>query len=301
MALDLVIVGAGPAGVSAALWARSLDLEVALVESATTLGGQLRAIHFEPMNLAMGAKGDGTALLGRMAEQLAAIGVAPRFSAAARLDPAAPAVSLADGSTLSASAVLVATGLRRRRLGVPGEERLADRGVSHSATRDRGRLAGQEVAVVGGGNAAYENALMLADAGCSVSLVVRDQVRARDEFRARVASRPNIEVLEDTHVVEIVGEDRVTGVRLEGPRGAFELPVAGVVVKVGARPNTEWLRGTLELDADGYVQVDERFGTSQPRIWAIGDVTRPEVPGLAVAIGHAALAVAAVRSALRQP
>jgi thioredoxin reductase (NADPH) len=301
MALDLVIAGAGPAGVSAALWARSLDLDVALVEAAAAPGGQLRAIHFEPRNFAMAIPGDGATLVRRLTEQLLSSGVTPRTSAAAKLDPATPAVTLADGETLAASAVLVATGMRRRRLEVPGERTFEGRGVSHSATRDRERFAGQEVLVVGGGNAAFENALLLADAGCSVSLAVRDHIGARDEFRAKVAKRPSIEVLADTHVLEIVGDERVTGVRLEGPRGRFELPVAGVVVKVGALPNTEWVRGILELDDDGYVQIDERFGTSQPRVWAAGDVTRPEVPGLSVAIGQAALAVAIIRATLRQP
>jgi alkyl hydroperoxide reductase subunit F len=108
-------------------------------------------------------------------------------------------------------------------------------------------------------------------------------------------------VLDRTRVAAILGDGQVSAVRLEGERGRFDMPVAGVVVKVGAIPHTEWLAGTVDLEDSGYVLVDDRFGTSQPRIWAVGDVIRPAPPGIAVAIGQGALAVAAIRAVLREP
>jgi thioredoxin reductase (NADPH) len=302
MSPDLVVVGAGPAGASAALWARALDLSVCLLEAAPRPGGQLHAIHFEPGNLVGSIPGEGAAIAGRLAEQLKAAHVEVRFDAPAlRVDAEAMTVHVAGGAAVSAAAVLVATGLRRRRLGVSGESELEGRGVSHSATRDRARFAGQEVVVVGGGDAAFENALLLAEVGCPVTIVVREAPVARREFRDRVAAEPRIEVLDRTRVAAILGDGQVSAVRLEGERGRFELPVAGVVVKVGAIPNSEWLAGTVDLDDRGYVLVDDRFGTSQPRIWAVGDVIRPAPPGIAVAIGQGALAVAAIRAVLREP
>jgi thioredoxin reductase (NADPH) len=298
---DLIVVGAGPTGVSAALWARSLGVSVAVLEGASEAGGQLAHVHFDLVNFAGGAPGDGPAIAARLGQQLADEKLDTRYGRAAeRLEPATPAVVLAGGDRIAGRAVLIATGVRRRRLGVPGERELEGRGVSFSATKDRARFAGEDIVVAGGGDAAFQNALMLADAGCGVTLVVRSRVQARKEFQDRVAAATRIEVLRDTHVVAALGENRLNAVRLAGPRGEFELPAAGLVVKIGVDPNTEWCADALERDAEGYIPVDEHLGTSQARVWAGGDVTRPAVPGIAVALGHGALAAAAIRAVLRE-
>src|SRR5262249_4980402 len=140
---------------------------------------------------------------------------------------------------VEAAAVLVATGVRRRRLEVPGERELEDRGVSYSATRDRDSLAGHVVAVVGGGDAACENALLLAEAGSDVTLVARAELRARREFRERARASARIQVIEHTRVLEVLGTTTVTGLRLAGPGGESRVPCTGVVIKVGVQPNTE--------------------------------------------------------------
>jgi thioredoxin reductase (NADPH) len=298
--LELLIVGAGPAGVSAALWAGTLGLATRVVEAAARAGGQLHHIHFPLANLAGAAGANGPALARTFAGQLAASGVDVRYgAAAAALEADAPAVRLASGERIAAQAVLITTGVRRRRLEVPGEQALEGRGVSWSATQDRNRFAGEDVVVAGGGDGAFENALLLAEVGCAVTLAVRDTPRARPEFRTRVAGTPRIEVHEGTRVTAVLGEDRVRAVRLAGPRGEFEQPAAGLVVKVGVIANTEWCGGELERDPDGYLPVDERFGTSRPRVWAAGDVAHPPLAGVAVALGHGALAVDAIRAALR--
>ena len=298
MTKRLLVVGAGPAGASAALWARSIEMPVTLLEGETRLGGQLHLIHAAPPNLALGTRGEGPELARGLAAQLEAAGIAVRAGArAAALESEPLGVRTAEGERLEADAVIVATGVRRRRLEVPGERELEGRGVSFSATADRQRLAGQPVAVVGGGDAAYENALLLAEVGSRVTLLVRARPRARREFQERVAAA-EIEVRERTRVRAVLGQDAVSGVEVEGPRGVEVLPVAGAVVKVGVIPNTEWCTG-LERDADGFLQVDGRLRTSHLRVWAAGDVTRPAVLGLAVALGHGALAVAEVRAAFQ--
>jgi len=306
MSLDLLIVGAGPCGVSAALWSRTLGLPAMILESGAIAGGQLELVHFPLADLAGVTGLDGPALAGTLGAQLTASGVACRFDTAAlTLEPGGddtlPAVRDASGGRFEARAVLVATGVRRRRLDVPGEREFEGRGVSSSATRDRARFAGLPMAVAGGGDAAFANALLLAEVGCPVTLAVRGRPRARLEFRERVKADPRIAVREETHVAAILGTDHVEAVRLEGSRGAEDLPVAGIVIKVGMIPNTEWCRDVLDHDAEGFLSVDERGATSARGVWAAGDVARPALPSVAVAIGGAALAVADIRRELRGP
>jgi thioredoxin reductase (NADPH) len=296
---DLLIVGAGPAGVSAALWAKSFGLSTLLLEAGPEPGGQLHQVHFRPENLPGAVSGHGAAIAAAFAADLSKYGIDCRCGAVAEALASSPAVRLAGGERLAASAVLIATGVRRRRLDVPGERELEGRGVSFSANKDRAGFAGEDMVVVGGGDSAFENALLLTAVGCSVTIVARGKPRARPEYRRRVAADSRIEVLEDTRVTAVLGEQRVRAVRLAGPRGDFELPVAGVVVKVGVIPNTEWCAEALELDGDGYIEVDDQLLTSQSHVWAAGDVARPAVAGITVAMGHGALAASAIRTALR--
>lgn len=299
---DLVVVGAGPAGVSAALWAKQLGLDVRVLEAAPEPGGQLHLIHYPPADFAGAVPGVGAEIAAAMARQLERAGVAiEREEVALSLELAGtrPAVLTADGRRFETSAILIATGARRRHLGVPGERELEGRGVSYSATRDKAQLAGRKVAVIGGGDSAFENALMLADAGSAVTLISRGAPRARAEFRDRVAGQSNIEQLESARVTSILGNDRVEAVALHSKRGASEVAAEAVVVKIGMTPNTEWCARTLDLDPTGFIRVDESLRTSVARVWAAGDVTRPQRPSLAVAVGHGAQALAAIRAVLR--
>jgi thioredoxin reductase (NADPH) len=292
-------VGAGPAGISAALWARTFGFEPLLIESGGRPGGQLLRVHFEIANLPGRVTGTGEAIAARCEQQLAAAHVPVLTGVeAVDLDDREPCVITRAGEPLVARAIVIATGLRRRRLQVPGERELEGRGVSYSATADRAQLAGRDVVVVGGGDAAFENALILAQAGCRVGLIVRGAVRARTEFRERVAEERRIERLDGAAVRAVVGHDHVTAVRIEDGAGTWERPTEAVVVKIGNVPNTEWCP-RLARDEEGYLRVNASLRTSHPRVWAVGDVTRPAVFAASVAIGQGALALEAVRGALR--
>lgn len=308
MRAELLVVGAGPAGVSAALWARALELDVLLLDGAPAPGGQLHAVHFHPQDVPGFEQGDGPALAAAYARQLAAASVPLRTDCLAigiRPAGAFTAVELAGGEWIEAAAVLVASGVRRRRLDVPGEREFDGRGVSYSANRDRDSLAGRRVAVVGGGDAAFENALLLSRAGSDVTLLVRGTVRARPEFRARVAADERIRVVERACVTAIEGDERIRALRvMGGPGGSSppeetELAVEGVVIKVGVVPNSEWCRSSIICDEEGFLRVDERLATSMRHVWAAGDVTRPHPPSIPVAIGQGAQAVAMIRAVLR--
>ena len=294
----MIIVGAGPAGVSAALWARSLGLGAIVMESGPSAGGQLHVVHLHPDEIAGVEQGDGPAIAEAMARQLAASGADVRLDcAAASLTSIHDGVRVRDaaGQAHDAAAAVIATGVRRRRLDVPGDREFEERGVSYSATRDLDRLAGRRVLVVGGGDAAYENALILASHGSQVTLAARGEPRARSEFRERVAAEPRIARRERARVTEIAGRDRVERVRLEAAGGAETLEVDAVVVKIGVVPNTEWCAGALALDDGGYIVAQPGGRTSMPRVWAAGDVTRPLLPSVSVAMGSAAIAVAEIR------
>ena len=172
MRAELLVVGAGPAGVSAALWARALELDVLLLDGAPAPGGQLHAVNFHPQDVPGFEQGDGPALAAAYARQLAAASVPLRTDCLAigiRSAGGHTAVELAGGEWIEAAAVLVASGVRRRRLDVPGEREFDGRGVSYSANRDRDSPAGRRVAVVGGGDPGFENALPLSRPGRAVT------------------------------------------------------------------------------------------------------------------------------------
>lgn len=296
---DLLIVGAGPAGISAALWAVSLDLKPQVIDLAPQPGGQLHRIHFAPRNLVAAVPGAGAALAARTLAQLAEAGidVHTRERAVATKRERGVWLVRTDARVFEAPRMVIATGVSRRLLSVPGEYELRGRGVTDSATRDLETLRGKEVTVIGGGDAAFENALILADAGCRVTLAVRGPVHARKAFRERVAAASAIAVRKRFRTLAILGGEAVSGVRFATPDGEIDHPAEAVVVKIGNVPNTRWCR-QFAHDEAGYLRVDDTLRVSKAGVWAAGDVVRPAAPGIAVAMGHGALIAGAIRQAV---
>jgi thioredoxin reductase (NADPH) len=290
--LDLIVVGAGPAGMSAALWARELKLRFVALEDAARPGGQLHRVYNRVADYPGVAAPHGAALAGLFADHLRSQGVAIRtHSAATRVDAARRAV-VADGEELTAAYLLLATGVRRRTLGVPGEAEFAGRGVCPSATRHAEEFRGERVLVVGGGDAALEEALILARVCERVTLVHRgERFRGRPDFRERVAADPRIETITGARLAAIEGGERVERARLSVAGVEREVPVAGVFVCVGVLPNTEVVAGELALDDAGYVPTDSRQRTSADRVYAAGDVCAGSSLTIAAAVGQGAAAV----------
>lgn len=300
---DAIIIGAGPAGLSAALWCDDLHLRALLIERQAESGGQLLWIHNTVANhLGILRAANGRDVRDLFAEQIAARKITARLEAeVAHLDAQTRSITLAGGETLRARSIIVATGLRRRELDVPGEAEFRGRGVSASGTRDRSLLAGREVCVVGGGDAAIENALLLAEVCPRVWLVHRgNELRARPEFVERLTAESRITTLLGTTIARIFGSMRVEGVELQRGGNYERLAVEAVLVRIGYAPNTELLRGQVEMDDGGYVRVTHEGETSVPDVFAIGDISNPRAPTISGAVGAGATVAKVIEARSRR-
>jgi len=298
---DCLVIGAGPAGASAALWLDSFGISFLLLERGQQIGGELQRINLPIQNvLGLGAV-SGAAFLGAVERDLERLRAEVRLGVAVEaIDPMSKEV-LTSAGAFRARSLILASGLRRRPLDLPGVEDLLNRGVTYSGTLDRARIAGHPVAVVGGGDGALENALLLAEASPQVYLVHRESaLNGRGAFAEKVAVHPRIEVLLETQVARVVGDGGgLSAVELETPAGPRRLEVPWLVVKIGFVPNTDALRpGTLRLDEAGYVEVDRYLRTSAPGAFAAGDVCNPRSPCIAGAVGDGAVAAREVHTYL---
>jgi len=297
--VDLVVIGAGVAGLTAALFAARHGLNVVVIEQLGA-GGQIsnaeRIENFPgfPQGIAGHELGP---LLHEQAEAAGAEFVLDTVQAL-EIDGAHRIVRGA-GETLRGRAVIITAGSALRSLGVPGEETFLGRGVSHCASCDGAFFAGQPVCVVGGGDSALDEALLLAEHAARVTIIHRgEKLDAQSALQDRIAGSGKIEVALNTVVNEIIGEDAVSGVRLGDPKlGTIRLQeVKGVFVYVGLEPNTAWLRGVLALDAAGHIATDINMATSVAGVFAAGDIRQHSVAQLAAAAGDGATAaIAAVR------
>jgi thioredoxin reductase (NADPH) len=274
---DVIVIGSGPAGFTAALYAARADLSP-LVLKGLDAGGQLM-LTTDVENYPGFADGLlGPELMDQMEKQAARFGAEILPVHVTSVDLAERPFTVAAGDQRwRARALIVATGATARWLGVPGEEKLRGRGVSACATCDGFFFRDRELVVVGGGDTAMEEATFLTKFASKVTIVHRrGEFRASKVMAARALDHPKVEVLWDTTVEEVVGDDAVTGVTLRDvPSGETRSFAAdGVFVAIGHDPNTSLFAGQLELDDAGYVQVAEpRTATSVAGVFAAGDVT----------------------------
>jgi len=299
---DVIIIGAGPAGLSTAFWCDELGLDTLVLEQSEEIGGQLHRVY-NPINNYLGLKArNGEELLTRFTADVdsAEFDLWTQTSISS-VDLKAKRVSLASGEDLQAIALVIATGVRPRTLGVPGEKEFAGKGMIESATRDRELFAGHDVCVVGGGDAAVENALLLAEVCPTVTLVHRrKKLRARAEFREKLQSQHCITVFTESVLTRIMGGDRVEAVEIQRKQGLkpFQLAVRGVLIRIGVEPNTELFREQLETDSSGYLVVNSQQETNVPMVFAVGDVSNPVAPTISGATGAGATAAKVIASRL---
>src|ERR1044071_8034375 len=301
---DVITICAGPAGLSAARWCDELGLDTLVLEQAEEIGGQLLSVH-NPIENYLGVRAqNGLELRDLFADQTKD----SDFDLWTKveidtIDLQAKRVTLKSGEELQSIAVIIATGLRRRRLGIPGETEFISRGIIESATRDRDQFAGKDVCVIGGGDAAAENALLLAEVCPTVTLVNRARkLRARREFAEQLHTHHCITVFPESNVRRILGNERVEAVEIERASALkpFQMAVQGVVIRIGFEPNTDFVRDQLELNTSGYVSVDSRHETSIENVFAIGDVSNPAAPTIAGAVGAGATAAKVIAARLNR-
>ena len=316
---DLVIVGSGPAGLSAAVYAKRAMMDVVVLEKEAFSGGQI--VNTEQVDNYLGLPGISGFDMGmKFREHADTFGVEfdDREVTAIEDHGDHKKVILEDGGSIETKAVLIATGAKHRKLGVPGEEGFTGAGVSYCATCDGAFFKNKEVAVVGGGNIALEDALYLSKMCSKVHLIHR-----RDEFRgekilgAQVLETENIEFHPFAQVTEIGGTpgklelkvsvkapktvsgqtDAVANVNTsddnipEFDSSDFTLPVAGVFIAIGTSPITDFLGDVVKLDDAGYVVAGETGHTSTPGIFAAGDVRTKAVRQVATAVGDGAAVI----------
>ena len=288
---DVIIIGSGPAGYTAAIYAARADLHPLVFEGAVTAGGALMNTTDVENYPGFPDGVMGPDLMEHFRSQ------AERFGAElitddvveARLVGEVKEVVTGSGETYRARSVILATGSAYRELGVPNEKRLSGHGVSWCATCDGFFFKGKDIAVVGGGDSAMEEATFLSRFADSVTVLHRrGELRASKIMQQRAMSDPKIRFRWHTEVVDVLGEGSLTGVRLRDVRTGevSDLPLSGLFVAIGHDPRVELLRGQVELDEAGYVAVEGRTTrTSQAGVFGCGDVVDHEYRQAVTAAG----------------
>ncbi len=277
---DIVIIGSGPAGLTAAIYTRRAELST-LVVTGMEPGGQL-TITSTVDNFPGFPEGiEGPELMERMRKQAERFGTEFLMGEATEVDFSSKPFKISIGrKVLEARAVIIATGSRYRWLGLESELKLRGKGVSACATCDGFFFTGKRVAVIGGGDAALEEANFLARFASSVKIIHRrDEFRASKAMQRKVKENPKIEVIWNSVVEDIMdpSQNKVTGLVLKDTKTGEkrELPVDGVFVAIGHDPSTSIFKGKIELDDRGYIVVTDGTKTSVPGVFAAGDVADP--------------------------
>ena len=292
---DVVIVGGGPAGLAAALYTARMDLKTVVVDRGP-LGGQL--LNTELVEDYPGFESVlGSELALKMGEHARKFGVEIRDFEPVKeidVDGTTKVVRLESGEELRAPALIMAAGGLPRYLEVPGEKEFWGRGVSYCAVCDGAFFKGQELAVVGGGDAAVEEGDFLTRYASKVYIIHRrSELRAQPILVDRAKANPKIKFILDAHVKEIVGNEKVHVIRYEHGGQDKELRVGGVFIFVGFVPNSKLFKLHVDHDAGGYILTDRNMQTSVEGIWAVGDVRAQLTKQIATAVGDGTTAAVA--------
>jgi thioredoxin reductase (NADPH) len=288
---EVIVAGGGIGGLTAALHAARAGRST-LVLGGNAPGGLLLSIEKVEGVPGFPEGVPGYDLCPMLQEQAEEAGAEVRMQELAGLEPTDDGWrATTDDVELQARAVILATGARLKHLGVPGEERLQGRGVSHCASCDAPLLRDRTVGVIGGGDSALQESLTLADQVAEVVVLHRgDELDAQATYRQRAEEHPKITVRYRTVVEEILGDDKVAGVRARdlATDSAEELELAGVFVYVGLQPNSELVQDRLELDADQRIATDAAMRTEVPGLFAAGYVRRGSLGQAAISAGDGA-------------
>ena len=300
---DMLIVGGGPGGYTAALYAARAGLDVAVVERLSA-SGQMALSHQIDNYPGFEEGIDGFSLAQKMQAQAQRFGAQTIYAQVNSMDlNAQPKRLLTAKEELLARTVVIATGADPRKLGLPEEQELLGKGVGYCAACDGMFYKGKTVVVVGGGNTAAADALLLSRVAEKVILVHRgNSLRATKIYHKPLVEAENVEFHWNSQVVQILHENKVTGVRLRDVQSGQETELAadGVFISIGREPATAMLNGTVALDAGGYVLAGEDTKTNVPGVYAVGDVRSKQLRQIVTALADGAMAVHSAEEYLAQ-
>ncbi len=296
--LELIIIGGGPAGLSAALYAIRSRLKVLLIEKMI-LGGMASTTFFIENYPGFPEGISGMELSNRMQDQVRRLGLDIMWGNCISVNNKKNLREVqVDGKSLTAKAVIIATGSEAAKLGIPGEDEFRGRGVSYCATCDGPFYKDKSVLVVGGGNSAIEEALFLTRYAQKISVVHRrDELRADKILAERALSDPKIYFFWHSMLEEIGGKGKVEQVTLKDlPSGKkLKVPIDGVFIYVGSKPNSEPVQDTVKLDRQEFIITDENMKTSAAGIYAAGDVRAKSLRQIVTAAADGAIAAESAR------
>lgn len=291
---DVVILGAGPAGCAAALYTARDELSAIIFEKNYP-GGNMTITEMVENYPGIDVGITGSDLANKFFSQAVKFGAQIRYGVCQKveLEDDYKIITLEDGRRVMAKALIIATGSKPKRINVPGEAKFIGRGVSFCATCDGGFFKGREVIVLGGGNSALEEGMYLTRFASKVTIIHRrDCLRASKIVQKRAFSNDRIKFIMDASVIEILGEDKVTGVKIRNAKTGEESEVNadGVFIFVGHDANTDTFKDLLELTPDGFIKAGETTETSVPGIFAAGDVRKKELMQIITAAADGAVA-----------
>ncbi len=292
---DIVIIGGGPAGLAAGLYAARGRHRTLLLEKGV-VGGQISLTEMVE-NYPGVPSINGFDLAQTMLKQSESYGMETEYTAISGVERSGRKwLVRSEAGDFAAKALIVTSGAEYDRLGVPGEERLTGRGVSYCATCDAAFFKDQEVVVVGGGDAAMDEGLFTTRYVSKATVIHRrDSLRASRILQDRAFANPKMEFAWNTVVEEVLGEEFVTGVRLRNvvTGETSEMPVGAVFIFIGQHPNTNFLSGAVKMDPANHVLVDEWMRTDQPGLFAAGDVRQNSARQVASSVGDGVTAAIA--------
>jgi thioredoxin reductase (NADPH) len=299
---EVIVIGGGPAGLTAGLYASRAGLKTLLFERGM-FGGQIvnaRQVDNYP-GFPEGISGIELASL--MHQQATKYGLETITAEVTDVKPGHTYNVITTEGNFEAEAMIIAAGSEYRKLGVPGEEKLLSRGVSYCATCDGFFFRDLDVAVVGGGDTAITDALELSEHASKVYVIHRrDQLRAGQVLQQLALAHPKLKPIWDTVVDEITGEGKVSGLKLRNVKTGeiTDLQVAGVFVAVGLKPNSQRFASIVKLDKTGLIKTNELMATSAPGIFAVGDIRKNSARQVASAVGDGATAALSAFKYLRE-
>lgn len=289
---DIIIIGAGPAGMTAALYALRAGKKVVILESES-FGGQI-AYSPNVENYPSIMSISGNEFSSNLLDQIIALGVDIEFEKAIEIkDGEIKSIRTESEKTFEGKAVIIATGVKHRHLGIENEEKLIGNGISYCAVCDGAFFKGHEVAVVGGGDTALQDALYLANSTPKVYLIHRrNEFRAENKLVEKVKQKQNIELILDSTVTKLIGDKKLNAIKITNKidLSENEIAVRGLFVAVGQIPQNEYFKGFEKLDESGYFGTDENTVSKTKGIFVAGDCRKKQVRQLTTAVSDGAVA-----------